>query len=274
MKRFWLALFIMVILLAGCTGAPSEKAVQTAIALTQAAQASTDAIPSPTATLDPTNTPTPTETPTETPTATPTPDLRIIDEDPKDLLLTKSEMPSEGRYYIPYSTWMSIHLNSEVVSGWTVERGRNYLEKSGRMIGWWVQYARGTSTVRMPEWVMVNVVKYRTAEGAQWTINNFSRDITEPEDGWVHVDRDLDLGDMNYIVKTSEITSGGDKLISYEISCSYRNIGIFVIGGGYEKDVSLEFVENIVREVLKKVEAAPLSEPYPPVDDWNATATP
>jgi len=267
-------LFLFAFLIAGCTATPSEGAVQTAIAQTQLAQPPATALPSPTATLEPTSTPTPTEIPTETPTATPTPDLRIIDADPKELLLTKAEMPAEGRYYIPYSSWMSIHLNSEVVSGWTVERGRNYLEKSGRIVSWYVQYLRGTSTVRMPEWVNINVVKYRTANGAKWAMDNFNRVVTSPDDGWVKIDRDIDFGDHSCILSTSEITSGGDKLIWYEIDFSYRNMGVFVMGYGYEKDVTHEFVEKVARSVYKKLEAAPLSDPYPPTEDWNATATP
>lgn len=274
MKRTWISLFLVVVFLAGCTAAPSEGAVQTAIAQTQLADPSATPLPSPTATLEPTSTHTPTPLLTETPTPTPTPDLRIIDVDPKSILLTKAEMPADGRYYIPNETWMSIHLNSEVVSGWTVEVGRNYLEKSGRILGWWVDYLRGSTTVRMPEVVMINVVKYRTAEGAHWTATNFSRDITQPEDGWKKIENPIDFGDLNNTVTKSKITSGGDKIIQYELSYTYRNFGVFIIGYGLEKDVSIEFVNNIGRAILKKLEAAPLSDPFPPVENWNATATP
>ena len=88
-----------------------------------------------TPTLTPTNTPTQTSTSTETPTQTNTitpsltPDLRVIELEPVYMQLQRDDLPKDGKYYLPNSTWTSPHLNSEVVSGWGVEEGKDYLAK-------------------------------------------------------------------------------------------------------------------------------------------------
>ncbi len=62
-KSKWVVL-LMALVLCACSGAPSEQAIQTAIAQTMQAN--------PTATVLPTDTPTPTPVPTDTPSPTPT----------------------------------------------------------------------------------------------------------------------------------------------------------------------------------------------------------
>jgi len=161
------------IIFSGCN--PSESSIQTAMAETQ------QSLPTATETFLPTNTvtytpePTSTETliPTSTVTITPTPDKRIIEIGPEEFLLEKEDLPSEAKYYLPNFTWISPHRNSEVISGWGKEEGQKYLEETGRIDGWGVYYARGTSIVRAPEEIFHNIIQYRTAEGAQLAMEYF-----------------------------------------------------------------------------------------------------
>src|SRR5690349_20844869 len=48
-------------------------------------------------------------------------DVRVIDIDPKKLLLEKTELPLQGKYIIPGPGWISPSTNSEAVAFLTVE---------------------------------------------------------------------------------------------------------------------------------------------------------
>jgi hypothetical protein len=246
--------------LVSCTSGPTENQIQTAIAMTQASNPTetfTQTLP-PTATSTETTTPTAVPTETSTPTLTPTPDLRIIKVDPQKFLLKKDDLPLEGKYYIPNSSWMSIHTNEEVISGWTVEEGRNYVIKTGREIGWWVAFLRGTRAVAMPEQIFCQAVRYKTVEGAMLTITELSSNKNEKSENLKNLEIEMNLGDHNEVYLYKEITSGGDYYVHYSIEFVYRNYFASVEGFGLEKDVSHDFLEQLARKVLEKLEAAEL----------------
>lgn len=255
MKRLYplMVLLVICIFLPACS--PSESDISTAIAMTQLAMPSDTPSPIP----PPTSTSTPAHTETPTPTPTSTPDLRVINVDPRKLLLEKGDLPSEGKYYLPNSSWISPHRNSEIISGWGVEEGREYLEKTGRVDGWWAAYARGTRAVLAPEEIYDNVVLYRTHEGALLIISEFSQ-CRDPENGFTLIEEDLNIGDATNVCIDIEMQPSGKNRVWYRIEFLYRNIFHAVIGWGWEEEVTLEFVEGIARVLLSKLEAAPLSD--------------
>jgi len=209
-----------------------------------------------------TNTPepslTPTEIPTSTPTITATPDERIIEIGPEEFLLEKEDLPSEAKYYIPNSAWKSPHRNSEIISGWGTEKGQEYLEKTGRIDGWVIYFARGTSTVRAPEQVYHNIIQYETAEGAQLAMNMESPYVTVEFD---IVNDSYDLGDITIISKYREMQPSGEYRIQYLVETTYRNYQSRVGGWGWEKEFDLDYVIQIAEIALAKLETAPLVEP-------------
>jgi len=278
MKKYPSSVIVLVvIILVGCT--PSQGSVQTAIALTQVAQQivpTNTPLPIPTGTNTPTitptdtpaptetPTPTPTETPTSTPTLTPTPDLRIILTDPKDILMTADDLPADARYSIPGPSWISPHRNSEVIGGWGTEAGQEYVDRTGRVDGWWVIFSRGTNTVIAPEEIFCNVILYETAAGAQITILEYDMLTTRRADPkyWSEVeDANLEIGDLTRLYLFKQMQSGGDYRIEYRIEFSYRNYVIIVSGWGWEQEVKLDYIADIARVMLQKLEAQPLSEP-------------
>jgi len=265
MKKLCLLIVLISILLSGCSAQPSENQIQTAIAQTQAANptATVTATNVPTLTATPTETATPTLVPTDTPTPTATPDLRIITMDPQKFLLTKSDLPKEGLYFVPNERWMSISTNEEIISGWTVEEGRDYVITTGREIGWWVAFARGTRAVAMPEEIYCQVVRYKTKEGALLSLTKYGVENRDTSGLLKIVETEMDLGDFNVSYITKKITSGGDYQVAYDIYFSYHNFIVNVEGYGLEKDVSHEFIEDLARKVLAKLEAANLEEPIP-----------
>jgi hypothetical protein len=176
MNPRWIFFALCIVVLSAC--GPSqveiEQTVQASIAQTERAR--------PTATTIPTNTMMPTATATATPFPSPTPDTRIIDADPRDLLLEKSDLPADGKYVLPGPRWISPLTNAEIVASWTVEEGQAYLAETGRIDGWWVAYRQGSNQVVMPQEVYDNAVIYTYAEGAQLIVTKYGDEYVEDMD--------------------------------------------------------------------------------------------
>lgn len=255
MKKLSALLLIALLLVTGCQ--PSESAIQTAVAQTQAAQPTST--PQPTATQIPTDTPMPTATATITSSPSPTPDVRLIDIDPRKLLLQKSDLPSEGKYYLPNETWTSPHRNSEIVSSWGTEKGQAYLAETGRIDGWWISYKRGSSGgVLVPEEVYDNPVLYSSIEGARLVITKYSdRKITEEKYREIDVPQ---IGDIARAFTKSEIDSNGRTNAAIYIDFTYRNVLHSINIYGREKEVTLEFAVGIANKLLEGLKLLPLSD--------------
>ena len=114
-------------------------------------------------------------------------------------MLEKDDLPKDAKYYLPGPSWKSPHRNSEIISGWGKEKGQEYLEKTGRIDGWVVYYARGTSTVRAPEQIYPNIIQYEHCEGALITITEFSLASRNAE--LVVIYDDFDLGEAFHHVE-------------------------------------------------------------------------
>jgi hypothetical protein len=259
MKKLILFL-LLVFLFSACkpiSSTPNPSLIQTAIAQTEKAS------PSQTPTQENTPSPIPTETAlptiTATQTSTPAPDLRVIDYDPYRYLLVKDDLPKDARYYLPGPGWISPHRNSEVVAGWGVNEGREYLEKTGRVDGWWVWYNRGTQTVIAPEEIYDNVVIYKSIEGAAMVIDQYGN-CANPKADYVEIDTDLQIGDHSRACIYREMQSNGDNRVWYNLEFTYRNFYHELVGWGWEKDINPEYIWDVAKTLLAKLEAAPLSD--------------
>jgi hypothetical protein len=257
-----LIILVTVLILTACSGQPSDSQIQTAIAQTQRMQVSET--PLATNTVIPSYTPTFTDTPTAVPTDTPTPepsptpDLRVIDIDPYQLLLKKSDCNPDGRYYLPNEFWISPHKNSEVVGGWTVAKGQEYLAETGRIDGWVVYYARGNSNVLLPQEIGDNVVLFSTVAGAQLLITKYE-DRMVNEFYYDEIKNPPQIGDLTRAWVKKETNSGGTTEAWYVITYSYRNISHSITVYGYDKEVRLEDAENLARNLFVQLEEIPLS---------------
>ena len=103
-----------------------------------------------------------------------------------------------GRYYMP-SGGMSSHLNSEIISGWGSESGKDYLAETGRVTGYWSLFFRGTSTVKMPEEAFCNFIQYKNHDGATLIITKYSRlsgGIQGEEKGWIENKVEMGFSDV------------------------------------------------------------------------------
>jgi len=269
MKRLFL---LISVLLVACSSKPSQDAIQTAIAETSVAevpapQVASTQTPSPTVTVESTNTATakPTSTSTVEPTATfapsPTPDTRIIIGDAEDYILPKNDLLDK---YILRPGDSTPHLSEEILSARGAEEGKAYLEETGRIKGWIIWYNLASPTAIAPEWIRSYIVMYKTAEGPalamgpKWNKDFFDK-IAQGE--LERVDMKLDLGDENIVYFERKRLSSGQYQVTYYIEFRYRNVWAEILGEGLEPNVRHDYLENLARIILKKLQAAPLSSP-------------
>jgi hypothetical protein len=263
----WLSILLITGFFSGCN--PSNEAIQTAIAQTivvstetankvifdtQKTTSAPTALPKPTRTLEPTTTP--------TPSPSPTPDIRIVDTDPQKLLCKTTDLPPEGKYYLPDASWTSINTNEEVISNRGVEKGRDYVISTGRITGWWIERKRGTRAASQPEQLGCSVYLFKNKEGAILALNKFNSSVSFPENHTKALYNSIDLGDENVILSNYKIDSGGDKNTDITIEFSYKNLLIMVNGSAkVEEDVPINTLVSIGRLMLERIKAESLVAP-------------
>lgn len=192
----------------------------------------------------------------------PAPVLSVINAEPQTFLLAKEDLPSEGQYYLPNENWISPHLNKEVIYEWGVEAGSEYLDKTGRIDGWWVFYKRGNPSISMPIEIFHNIVRYETPEGAQLAVKEFNyitKDLTG--DAWEFVDEDADIGDAAVVMVLKNMQPNGKFKVWYRTEVAYRNYVSVIQGYGWEDEVSPEFIEIVSRKVLDDIISSALTYP-------------
>ncbi len=227
------------------------------------------AVPTDTPTPIPTNTPT--TIPTNTPTITATPDQRVIQADPSQFQLKKDDLPWRGEYFIPGSDWVGPNTNDEVIATWDDPvQAREYLAESGRVTGYEVFFKRGNTSAPLPQEVGCVVVQYRTIEGAQRAVTEFTFASRNLDENWVSAEVTLPLGAVSNAEYLEKMDSGGNLNLKYWVSTSHRNLLIECVGWGAKANVTPEFVEDLVQKMLEKVQAAELVEP----SQWLQGATP
>ncbi|MBL7163438.1 MAG: hypothetical protein ISS57_12595 [Anaerolineales bacterium] len=263
MKKIALITLFIALFLAACT--PSEAAILTAIAETEAAKPTetftvlptstgvSASTPSPTLTSTPTITPS--STPTATATASPTPDIQIIIGDPEDYILQKEDLPVR---FILYAGDSTPHNNSEIISVRGIENGKGYLDATGRKGGWIIYYGRDDNTAVAPEWIRSYIVMYDSVEGPEIA--------KSPEWDWLDDDEEvvdiaMDLGDWNRVKLLKERQSSGKFYVIYAIEFHYRNVWAEVRAWGWESEIRHEFIEDAARVVLERLQNAPLAKP-------------
>ena len=253
-------------------------AVQTDIAQTLMAEWTATFTPKPTNTITPTWTPTATSTDTPTPTFTntptmtaspsPTPDLRVIDADPSDYMLTESDLPQEGDYYLHviYGMWGGVwydylerlNRNNHMFVGRELEEGTDPLVLNDLVDGWFIKYTRGITSPIAPQFFYNTVLLFTTVESAQRMAIEFgacNRSVSTD----TRVETDLQIGDFSQYCINMQMSTTGYRG-TYTIEFSYHNVYHAIHASGWERELSLEVLELVARNLLAKLEAAPLSD--------------
>lgn len=182
-------------------------------------------------------------------------DKRIVVGDPNDFILVKEDFPDE--YLLP-PDWSRPHLNSDILGVRGQEDGKAYIEATGRISGWIIQHMRNDPTKVTPEEIRSYVVMYETVEGAHLA---HSPQWDYPNEGFEEVNFDFDLGDWALVTVRRELQDNGRDQVWYQIEFIYQNIWGSVMGWGWESDVNHDYIENLARVMLSKMETAPLVNP-------------
>jgi hypothetical protein len=260
--------FLLIFLLPACNPLSIDDLAYTAVAKTKTVKANLLETPTqdfhqnqlltPTIINDKTTTPNyaPTLFP-PTSTYTPTPDLRVIDMDPRNFLLEKTELPIEPNYYIPGSNWMSPHRNYEVINELGEEFGGDYIDQTGRLDGWVVTYRKGLSRVLAPIEIYHNIIKYKDSQGALLAVREFNLGIRDSS--FNYLDSGEELGDLTVVLLAEEVNAFGEVILTYRIETAYRNFVSIIMMVGEKDEIQYEFVENIAYKIINLLEDAPLS---------------
>jgi hypothetical protein len=227
-----------IILPASC--APSQQAIQTAIAQTQAANPTSTSTPLP-----------PTKTPTFTPS--PTLDLVSIQFRLKDFLLVQSDLSFDQDYH-------SLTLYSvKQVPNKDVHKDPNYATETGRIDGWVAVYKQGSAYLLAPMEIYNEISLFETTEGAQLSIAKYSNYITI-ELMYTEEINPPKIGDLTRSFYYTSDASGRHEL-GYLITFSYKNIVQLVQAWGDYYGVEPEKIRNIARGILSRLQAFPLFNP-------------
>lgn len=265
MKKYLILALVLVLLLA-CNlpiGPGAEKPLPTQqpviIIVVTGEPAPTDT-PQPT----PAFTPTADMTVTTAPTLAPTADLRIIEGDPQDFLLQVADLPNESQFYLPDETWTSRASNNETLEVWGAERGAEYIARTGRIDGWWVNFIRGSERLKAPEGVYCEVVKYKTADGALLTVKEYNTPKTPflSDLTWITSnDKFPELGNQTVTSYSEYSSDSGAPYTGYKVETSYYNFFVGCEGYGPATDVEPDYVAGLVEIIINKMKTANLVTP-------------
>jgi hypothetical protein len=220
--------------------------------------------PTATATLPPpTSTSTavqPTATVTQTPYLSPTPDRRILDADPRDLVLQEEDLPEEHGYFFNESTLISNRL---ITINYRAE-GPQYLERTLRIEGWQVNFAGPRSAnEEIPRDLSSSIEVFQSADGAQIALREFNVSTLGPLSGrYEIVDAQLGLGDEDLLLRRSFVERNQFHH-TYVVGFAYRNVIVYITGTVFDFDESLltySFLWERAVTVLERLKTSPLAE--------------
>jgi hypothetical protein len=176
------------------------------------------------------------------------------------------EMPRKGKYFIPSQDFIIEKTNEGIINSRGAEEGKNFVYNTGRVTGWFMEFFSNRRAAMMPKEVSIQVVEFRTVEGAQLALTKYNYAEISAASGWNYATTIPGLGDKYVVTKRETVTTGGDKEIGYSFEYTYRNYLVTIGLYDLEAYVSHDFALLIGQKVLKKLEAAPLVYP--------STATP
>jgi len=213
------------------------------------------ATPEPATVAPPTSTPQPTETLTPVP---PTPDLRVIDLDPRRMVMPKHLLPAEGKFFLADET---PNRNSEIISARGADEGARYLEETGRVDGWIVLYSRGTRTARVPEYVQAIAVLFETSDGPDFLFEEGdSAPCGDSSEGYSLVRDDLALGDRSALCVWKEMQPSGRNFVILRAQLAYRNVYVGIYAGGLEDTFDEDWVVALAEGQLEFLQTLELAE--------------
>jgi hypothetical protein len=224
----------------------------------------------PTPTSTPTQTPNPTSTPRPTPTFTPQPtptvpvDTRIVDDKPRNFILTKYDLPKSADYIIPNSSWSSPLSNIEVSIHLGAGEGKKFLSDSGRVTGWESGFRRRSKDVgaKYPYELDYQIHQFKTVDGAKYLMDQVlsEQDYLEfdfpSEDPALIYESTFEGGKFSYFA--------GHTVDNISLAVQHRNMVVIISLFGFEGtgEVSQEFAIEMANIIISKIDKAELHQEW------------
>ena len=214
-----------------------------------------------------TETPEPTEVPTQTPLPSPTPDLRIITEDPRALVLLTEDLPEDGNYFI--SQDKGSVSNEMIVYEFTRQLGEEtaqivdlYLQETSRLDGYSQVWTRGNWIFEGPHYIANEIAVFKTARGAELEVTKYKPLLISAMDGRVPSHQEVQIGDHTRIY-VDTVSANGQEADIILVEFSYRNVVIDIGCWGEKEKYTLDQVLEIAENVYQRLLELPLGEPGP-----------
>jgi hypothetical protein len=248
MKKLWI-IVLCIIVLSACGSSPTS--IPTSI---------------PTFTPIPTQTPYPTYTPQATQTFTPQPtktvpiDTRIVDDNPRNFILTKADLPKAADYIIPNELWSSPLTNDEVIQYLGVDEGTKYLKNSGRVTGWEAGLKRRSKGVgaEYPYELVFTIHQFKTIEGAKYPFLQILPDqgfqkISLPSEDLAMIHESTYEGEENTFF-------AGYTVDTLNLDVQHRNMLVEISLAGFEGtgQVTQDFAIDMAMKIISKIDEAEL----------------
>jgi len=214
-----------------------------------------------------TYTPEPTEIPTDTPVPSPTPDLRIILEKPRELVLLTEDLPEDGKYFI--SQDRGTLTNEMIVYNFQNKLGEEtaglvdlYLQETSRLDGYSQVWTRGSWAFDGPLYIANEIAVFEDALGAQLEVTKYKPLLIQAMDGRVPSHEDIQIGDETRIYLDTVLSNGQEADIIL-VEFSHRNVVIDIGCWGEKGKYDLDDVLVIAENVYARLQQLPLSEIEP-----------
>lgn len=186
-------------------------------------------------------------------TQAPTADLRIVKADSPLLLMNVTDLPREGKYTVLGTDWTGEVNNQAVLDAWGAEEGGKYIDETGRLDGWWIQFNRTASGAALPSAVYDSVAVYKTVAGARLSVQKYAAHGMQT---YTEVQGLQQIGDG---ARAFALKKGAN--LDYVLYFSYRNLQHVIETTGPENEATPAFAAQTAMAVLARMQTAPLTTP-------------
>lgn len=169
-------------------------------------------------------------------------------------MLALADLPPEGEHALNGPS-ASPAPNQSVLDTWGPDAGAKYVDGTGRLDGWAVDYRRNAVKPGVPGDMYDTIAKYQSISGAQLTTTNYIGKHFQ-DLGFTAVDDAPQVGDAS---EALTLQKGGN--VTYVLGFSYRNYVHVMQISGLESEATLGFASKMASILLDKMKAAPLSSP-------------
>jgi hypothetical protein len=135
---------------------------------------------------------------------------------------------------------------------WGAQKGQEYIDQTGRLDGWWVQYGSRDQNASGPETIYCGVILFNTSEGADLALHWLPPD----QEGYVEIpDADLGLRNLNTGYWMKKMPSGETEKVWHRIGFAYRNYLAILILEGTPNSIQPDFITSTVQNMLVRLQS-------------------